>query len=229
MDTICSLPESLPDVDTTTTLLTGSSDGIVRAVQLFPTKLLGVVADHGEWPIEKVAVGEGSSYLSLDQDEAEDSEKSTSHISKRSKEDEDGEDEDDHVSGEDRWWVGSVGHDEMLRLSNLRSFFRTDQPHAQEADIRVEQDSSADIEDAEANENVPNFEEQEEHDTEKDGHDGREDSEDSDGGSDDSDSDSAPESQAKKRRMKPEKNPLAAKRKKGRNDVQVEGKFFDEL
>ncbi|KAF8314524.1 WD40 repeat-like protein [Clavulina sp. PMI_390] len=35
-------------------LATGSSDGMVRLVQLFPTKVLGVVADHGEFPVERI-------------------------------------------------------------------------------------------------------------------------------------------------------------------------------
>jgi len=35
-------------------LATGSSDGLVRLVQLFPTKILGVVADHGEFPVERL-------------------------------------------------------------------------------------------------------------------------------------------------------------------------------
>jgi WD40 repeat protein len=37
------------------TLLTGSSDGIIRVVQIHPDKLLGVLGDdHGGFPIEKL-------------------------------------------------------------------------------------------------------------------------------------------------------------------------------
>lgn len=49
-------------------------------MQLFPTRLLGIVADHGDFPIERIAVDRG---------------------------------------GEGNW-VGSVGHDEMLRMTDLR-------------------------------------------------------------------------------------------------------------
>ncbi|KAF8958962.1 WD repeat-containing protein JIP5 [Flammula alnicola] len=80
VDALCALPSDLPNVDTASTILTGSSDGYVRAVQILPTKLLGVVADHGEWPIERIAI------------------------------------ESEHQK---RWWVGSVGHEEVLRMTDL--------------------------------------------------------------------------------------------------------------
>jgi WD40 repeat protein len=37
------------------TLLTGSSDGLIRVVQIHPDKLLGVIGDHEGFPIEKLA------------------------------------------------------------------------------------------------------------------------------------------------------------------------------
>lgn len=46
VDAICAL-----DADT---VLTGSSDGLVRVVQVLPHKLLGVVADHGGLPVERI-------------------------------------------------------------------------------------------------------------------------------------------------------------------------------
>jgi len=53
---------------------------------LFPTKLLGVIADHGEFPIERIAIDQG---------------------------------------GEGRW-VGSVGHEESLKLTDLREVFENE-------------------------------------------------------------------------------------------------------
>jgi len=38
-----------PDV-----IATGSSDGMIRFMQLHPTKFLGVIADHGEFPVERL-------------------------------------------------------------------------------------------------------------------------------------------------------------------------------
>jgi hypothetical protein len=35
-------------------IVTGSSDGLVRLVQIHPNKLLGVVADHGDFPVERI-------------------------------------------------------------------------------------------------------------------------------------------------------------------------------
>ena len=52
-------------------IATGSSDGLVRLVQLYPTKVLGVVADHGDFPVERIKMdfpgggedGEGTRWL----------------------------------------------------------------------------------------------------------------------------------------------------------------------
>lgn len=36
------------------TVCTGSSDGLIRIVQIHPNKLLGVIGDHDEMPVEKI-------------------------------------------------------------------------------------------------------------------------------------------------------------------------------
>ena len=45
------------------TLLTGSSDGLIRVVQIHPDKLLGVLGDHGGFPIEKLEFNSDRSYV----------------------------------------------------------------------------------------------------------------------------------------------------------------------
>lgn len=47
VDTLCTLDDD--------TILTGSSDGLVRVVQILPHKLLGIVADHGGMPVERIS------------------------------------------------------------------------------------------------------------------------------------------------------------------------------
>jgi hypothetical protein len=37
------------------TILTGASDGLIRVMQLYPTKVLGIVGEHPEFPIERMA------------------------------------------------------------------------------------------------------------------------------------------------------------------------------
>ena len=37
------------------TVLTGSSDGIARAIGVLPNKMLGVVGEHGDMPVERMA------------------------------------------------------------------------------------------------------------------------------------------------------------------------------
>ncbi|KZV91367.1 WD40 repeat-like protein [Exidia glandulosa HHB12029] len=44
-------------------ILTGSSDGLVRAVQILPSKFLGAVADHGEFPVERLALDRRKKWL----------------------------------------------------------------------------------------------------------------------------------------------------------------------
>ena len=37
------------------TILTGSSDGLIRVVQIGPNRLLGVIGDHDDFPVERMA------------------------------------------------------------------------------------------------------------------------------------------------------------------------------
>ena len=60
IDALCALPSSYPSSDST--VLTGSSDGLIRVVQLLPTKLIGIATDHGDYPVERIIIdraGEG--------------------------------------------------------------------------------------------------------------------------------------------------------------------------
>lgn len=100
IDALCTLPSSL---SSDSTILTGSSDGLLRVVQLFPTKLVDVIADHGELPIERIAVDRG---------------------------------------GEGNW-VGSVGHDEMLRLTDLREALEEDVKNDDDEDYEDDSDDEA--------------------------------------------------------------------------------------
>ncbi|GAX25565.1 hypothetical protein FisN_28Hh034 [Fistulifera solaris] len=45
------------------TLLTGSSDGLIRVVTVHPDKFLGVLGDHEEFPIEKLAFTSDRKYI----------------------------------------------------------------------------------------------------------------------------------------------------------------------
>lgn len=55
IDTICKLTEDL--------CVTGSSDGLLRIVQLFPHKLVGVAGDHSSLPAEKVVLSYDQQWL----------------------------------------------------------------------------------------------------------------------------------------------------------------------
>ena len=57
VDTLCALPPSLQSSDSI--ILTGSSDGLLRAVQLQPSKFIGIIAEHGDFPIERIAIDHG--------------------------------------------------------------------------------------------------------------------------------------------------------------------------
>ncbi|CAE6473217.1 unnamed protein product [Rhizoctonia solani] len=44
-------------------IVTGSSDGLVRVVQVLPNKMLGVIADHGTFPIERLRIDRNGAWL----------------------------------------------------------------------------------------------------------------------------------------------------------------------
>ncbi|KAF8511293.1 WD40-repeat-containing domain protein [Gautieria morchelliformis] len=55
IDALCALTQDV--------ILTGSSDGFIRAVEILPTKFLGVIADHGEFPIERIKLDRQAKWL----------------------------------------------------------------------------------------------------------------------------------------------------------------------
>ncbi|OSX57398.1 hypothetical protein POSPLADRAFT_1185890 [Postia placenta MAD-698-R-SB12] len=182
IDTLCNIPSSYPSSHST--ILTGSSDGILRAVQLFPTKLLGVVADHGEFPIECVAVDRG---------------------------------------GEGRW-VGSAGHEEVLKLTDLKEVFEDEDGKEDEdedgKDGTEGEDDEGEAEDTDTAE--PAMEDASQEEAEEPHEEGEDAAEES------SEDDVEPEE--KKRKRKQDKDPLQlVKRKKGRNEIDAERSFFADL
>ncbi|TBU52287.1 WD40 repeat-like protein [Dichomitus squalens] len=192
IDALCAIPSRYSNAQST--ILTGSSDGLLRAVQLFPTKLLGVVADHGEFPIERIAVDMG---------------------------------------GEGRW-VGSVGHEEVLKLTDLQEVFENDSDEDEEAESgSAGSDADLDMENGEGGSDEegetktgPSKSEvkdavEDEHVDEEEGT--KEKAADS---SDEEDLDPEP----RKRKRKKEQDPLhAMKRRKGKNEVEAEPTFFADL
>lgn len=43
------------------TLLTGCQDGLIRIISLLPNAMLGVVGEHGDYPVESLALSGGHS------------------------------------------------------------------------------------------------------------------------------------------------------------------------
>ncbi|KAH9947839.1 WD40 repeat-like protein [Amylocystis lapponica] len=185
IDALCALPAHYPDADST--ILTGSSDGLLRAVQLLPTKMLGIVADHGEFPIERIAVD----------------------------------------LAEQGRWVGSAGHEEVLKLTDLREVFEDDDEDEEKVESRDDDESGSDQGgDGDASEEA----DLEAHENPADpvSADVREDEEGKVENQDSSDDEDALEK--KKRKRKKDKDPMKAiKRKKGRNEVEAEPSFFADL
>ncbi|KAJ7625006.1 WD40-repeat-containing domain protein [Mycena polygramma] len=227
IDALCALPSqflestaAFPGMENT--VLTGSSDGLVRAVQVLPTRLIGVVADHGELPIERLAIGGGLSALSLKDEDEDDSEGKVGKGKGKGKGKAGSDDEDEDENGAkteaERWWVASAGHDEVLRLTDLEAFFRD--PSTGEEEGEGEGDASGNDDGDGGNEDAD--EEAEGKEKEKEDADAEKPDEDSDG--DDSDAPTV-----RKRKRKPEKDPLVVRRKKGKNEVDVAGAFFDDL
>ncbi|KAH9903442.1 WD40 repeat-like protein [Cubamyces lactineus] len=187
IDALCAIPSHYPNAHST--ILTGSSDGLLRAVQLLPTKLLGVVADHGEFPIERIAVD---------------------------------------MNGEGRW-VGSAGHEEVLKLTDLKEVFEDDDAEEGEADDGESDDAEknnadSDSDDDASEHKVPAEATGRAPETETVADEGTRNEE-----QPSSDEDEGTE-ERKKRKRKKEKDPLnAMKRKKGKNELEAEPAFFADL
>ncbi|KAF9255863.1 hypothetical protein L218DRAFT_303555, partial [Marasmius fiardii PR-910] len=206
VEALCTIPSRLPNVDSSSTILTGSSDGFLRAVNIFPTKLHGVVADHGEWPVERIAVSEITRELTLDHD---DDSEDISVV----REDEQKED-DSPTAG--LWWAGSVGHDEVLKLTDLGSFFSkepTDEDGEEDEDQKDQRDvDSSEDEDGDVSVSV-NVEDPGEQEY------GRE-----------IDSDDQGElGGSRKKRKRKDKDPMSVRKRTVKNEVEVQGAFFDDL
>ncbi|TFY57370.1 hypothetical protein EVJ58_g7054 [Rhodofomes roseus] len=169
--------------------------GLLRAVQLFPTKLLGVVADHGEFPIERIAVDRG---------------------------------------GEGRW-VGSAGHEEVLKLTDLQEVFADDEEEDVSEGEEKEKVSQKDSEEGDSDAEVESSEEEivpglppasprKEPAPEAEAEPAADALA---AGADSSDDEGIVE---RKRKRKKENDPLKAeKRSKGRNTVVAEPSFFADL
>jgi hypothetical protein len=148
-------------------------------VQLLPTKLIGVIADHGSFPIERIAVDRG---------------------------------------GEGRW-VGSAGHEEVLKLTDLKDVFE-DEDENEDKVVEVEADNGEDgyggnNDGDEVNQQLEDLSRPVELDAGADA-----------SGDEEHDSDFPKE---KKRKRKQDKDVLAGGKKKGRNQVDAEPSFFSGL
>lgn len=231
VDALCGLPAELPGVDAQSTVLTGSSDGYVRAVQILPTKLLGVVADHGEWPIERIAIGNGHHQVTIGTGGYE---AGSSKVTGKQPE----EDRVDDADVQRRWWVGSVGHEDVLRMTDLEGFFRDNEGNEDENKGALGVDVSED--DSDIDENVEENDDADEGDKPKisqapDDSAAKRKAEDdksvdSDEEAESDDSDGEPEPQHLKRKAK-KALPISAvkKRKAGKNSVAADPSFFDDL
>jgi hypothetical protein len=179
VDALCAVPSSFSIASSA--ILTGSSDGLLRAVQIFPTKLVGVVADHGTSPIECIAVDKGGEGM----------------------------------------WVGSAGHDEVLRMTDLRVIFG-----GENKVDRDKEESDAKIED-----NLKGEEEIPKDSVTAEWQEDTKETDEVNGENSDHVNSCASGNDPKesKRKRKREKVVLDGKSKRGRNDLNADANFFAEL
>ena len=176
-----------------------------------------MVADHGEWPIERISIGGGHGQLSIDTEDS-----CSTKISDKSMDE--GQNqvrvfEENHTQR--KWWVGSVGHEEVLRLTDLEGFFR-DNEHKQDGKGSLGVDMTGSSEDSDIEECEEN---------EEQGDDSPEKAEMMATVSEDDNEESEQESDVAppKKRKRQFEEPIVAKKKKEKNAVVVERSFFDEL
>lgn len=140
-------------------------------VQLLPTKLLGIVTDHGDFPVERVVIDR---------------------------------------AGEGRW-VGSVGHEDVLKLTDLKDIFEDEDEDDAEGEAGEGSDTGNDRPDV----TVPEPLEEEKKKA---------------GDSDSDEPEQEDEPKPKKRKKKQIKDPLTKKReKKGKNQIVTDPSFFSGL
>ncbi|KAJ4806815.1 WD repeat-containing protein 55 [Rhynchospora pubera] len=86
-------------------LISGSYDGVIRLVGILPNKIIQPLAEHSEFPIERLAFSS------------------------------------------DRQFIGSISHDQMLKLWDLEELLNTPQENNQEENEAVQADSDDDDDD----------------------------------------------------------------------------------
>lgn len=47
------------------TVLTGSQDGLIRVISILPNQMLGVVGEHGDFPVENLALSQDRCILAV--------------------------------------------------------------------------------------------------------------------------------------------------------------------
>jgi len=147
----------------------------LRVIELLPTRLVGVIADHGDFPIERIAI--------------------------------------DHA-GEGRW-VGSVGHDEVLRLTDLREVLEDED----EGDAKAEEEDEGDTSGDEADEGAqPNLSLAKSEIADEDG-----------SGEEQESGDESDAPKPRKRRKNDKGDFKGRTQRKGRNQVDVDPSFFSGL
>lgn len=55
IDALCTIDEE--------TICTGSSDGLIRVISILPNKLVGVIGDHGDYPIERLQLSHDNKFM----------------------------------------------------------------------------------------------------------------------------------------------------------------------
>jgi hypothetical protein len=167
--------------------------------------LHGVVVDHGGWPIERIAIGAGLSQLTIDDSEETECVRRSAKTGNASDPNHDGD--VSHPYG--RWWVGSVGHDEILRLTDLGEFFHDIKDGGENLGVDLSDDDDISLHNSERKideeEGIESQAYCQSAETEKPGMD-----------------------QAKKRKRRKEE-PSTLKKKGKRNEMEAEGSFFDEI
>lgn len=147
----------------------------MRVIELLPTRLVGVIADHGDFPIERIAIDR---------------------------------------AGEGRW-VGSVGHDEALRLTDLREVLEDeDESGAKTEDEDEEGDASSDEGDEGAHSGLPLA---------------RSRARNEDGGGEKDSGDESDTPKPRKRRKKDKGDLTGRPQRKGKNQVDADPSFFSGL
>ena len=143
------------------TILTGSADGLIRVVTIHPNKLLGVVGQHEDYPVDKLAMSYDRKFLASCPSDSTIKFWGINFLSELDEEDEENEEEDEQdsdgeeINGEEGSDQGNVEEDEENDVEDEGEEQEDVEEDSEENNTNVKKPVKMNNNDEESNSDVP--------------------------------------------------------------------------